>query len=207
MTTLVMCGILLFGVISYRFLPVSDLPNVDYPTIQVQATLPGASPGTMASAIATPLERQFTTIAGIDSMSSVSALGLTQITIQFSLSRSIDAAAQDVQAAIGKASKQLPPNMPTPPTYNKVNPADQPVLFMALTSDTLPLSTVDEYGETLLAQRISMVSGVAQVFVYGAQTYAVHVQLDPKALASITMLCSDHANIVKLSAAAITKAD
>src|SRR2546423_5615868 len=184
MTTLVMSGLLLFGVISYRFLPVSDLPNVDYPTIQVQALLPGASPETMASAVATPLERQFTTIAGIDSMSSVSALGLTQITIQFALSRNIDAAAQDIQAAIGKAAKQLPPNMPTPPTYNKVNPADQPILFMALTSDTLPLSTVDDYGETLLAQRISMVNGVAQVFVYGAQTYAVHVQLDPNALAS-----------------------
>jgi HAE1 family hydrophobic/amphiphilic exporter-1 len=184
MTTLVMSGILLFGLISYRYLAVSDLPNVDYPTILVQANLPGASPETMASAVATPLERQFTTIAGIDSMSSVSALGVSQITIQFSLSRNIDAAAQDVQAAIGKASRQLPPGMPTPPTYNKVNPADQPVLFMALTSDTLPLSTVDDYGETLLAQRISMVDGVAQVFVYGAQTYAVHVQLDPNALAS-----------------------
>src|SRR5262245_52253503 len=184
MTTLVMSGILLFGMISYRYLAVSDLPSVDYPTILVQATLPGASPETMASAVATPLERQFTTIAGIDSMSSVSALGLTQITVQFALSRNIDAAAQDIQAAIGKASRQLPPNMPTPPTYNKVNPADQPILFMALTSDTLPLSTVDDYGETLLAQRISMVNGVAQVFVYGAQTYAVHVQLDPNALAS-----------------------
>ena len=184
MTTLVMSGILLFGLISYRYLAVSDLPNVDYPTILVQANLPGASPETMASAVATPLERQFTTIAGIDSMSSVSALGVSQITIQFSLSRNIDGAAQDVQAAIGKAAKQLPPGMPTPPTYNKVNPADQPVLFMALTSDTLPLSTVDDYGETLLAQRISMVDGVAQVFVYGAQTYAVHVQLDPNALAS-----------------------
>ena len=184
MTTLVMAGILLFGVLSYRFLPVSDLPNVDYPTIMVQANLPGASPETMASAVATPLERQFTTIAGVDSMSSVSALGLTQITIQFSLSRSIDAAGQDVQAAIAKAGKQLPPNMPTPPTYNKVNPADQPILFMALTSDTLPLSIVDDYGETLLAQRISMVNGVAQVFVYGAQTFAVHVQLDPDAMAS-----------------------
>jgi len=184
MTTLVMSGILLFGLISYRFLAVSDLPNVDYPTILVQANLPGASPETMASAVATPLERQFTTIAGVDSMSSVSALGLTQITIQFSLSRNIDAAAQDVQAAIGKAARQLPPGMPTPPTYNKINPADQPILFMALTSDTLPLSTVDDYGETLLAQRISMVNGVAQVFVYGAQTYAVHVQLDPNKLAS-----------------------
>ena len=170
MTTLVMSGILLFGLLSYRFLPVSDLPSVDYPTILVQASLSGASPETMASAVATPLERQFTTIAGVDSMSSVSALGLTQITIQFTLSRNIDAAAQDIQAAIGKAARQLPPNMPTPPTYNKVNPADQPILFMALTSDTLPLSTVDDYGETILAQRISMVDGVAQVFVYGAQT-------------------------------------
>src|SRR5205809_6040642 len=184
MTTLVMSGILLFGLISYRYLAVSDLPNVDYPTILVQANLPGASPETMASAVATPLERQFTTIAGIDSMSSVSALGLTQITIQFSLSRNIDAAGQDVQAAIGKAARQLPAGMPTPPTYNKVNPADQAILYMALTSDSLPLSTVDDYGETLLAQRISMVNGVAQVFVYGAQTYAVHVQLDPNALAA-----------------------
>src|SRR5205823_7850445 len=169
MTTLVMSGILLFGLISYRYLPVSDLPNVDYPTILVQASLSGASPETMASAVATPLERQFTTIAGVDSMSSVSALGLTQITIQFTLGRNIDAAAQDIQAAIGKAAKQLPPNLPTPPTYNKVNPADQPILFMALTSDALPLSTVDDYGQTLMAQRISMVDGVAQVFLYGSQ--------------------------------------
>src|SRR5207253_5184153 len=150
----------------------------------VSASLPGASPSTMASSVATPLEKQFSTIAGIDSMSSVSALGSSQITIQFSLSRDIDAAAQDVQAAISKASRQLPPNMPTPPTYNKVNPADQPILYMALTSDTLPLSTVDEYAETLMAQRISMVSGVAQVSVFGAQAYAVRVQLDPNALAS-----------------------
>src|SRR5437660_5738432 len=134
MTTLVMAGILLFGVISYRYLPVSDLPNVDYPTIQVQATLPGASPETMASAVATPLERQFSTIAGLDSMSSVSALGLTQVTIQFALSRSIDAAAQDVQAAISRAARQLPPNMPSPPTYFKVNPADAPILYLPLTS-------------------------------------------------------------------------
>jgi HAE1 family hydrophobic/amphiphilic exporter-1 len=184
MTTLVMSGILLFGIVSYRYLPVSDLPNVDYPTIQVSASLPGASPETMASAVATPLERQFSTIAGIDSMSSVSAQGLTQVTIQFALSRNIDAAAQDVQSAISKASRQLPPGMPTPPTFNKVNPADQPILFMALQSDTLPLSAVDEYAQTLLAQRISMVDGVAQVSVFGAQTYAVRVQLDPSALAS-----------------------
>ena len=184
MTTLIMSGILLFGIASYRYLPVSDLPNVDYPTIQVSAGLPGASPETIASAVATPLERQLSTIAGIDSMSSVSAQGLSQITIQFSLSRTLDAAAQDVQSAISKASRQLPPGMPTPPTFNKVNPADQPILFVALTSDTLPLSTVDEYAQTLMAQRISMVNGVAQVSVFGAQTYAVRVQLDPSALAS-----------------------
>src|SRR3989454_530373 len=184
MTTLVMSGILLFGVISYRFLPVSDLPSVDYPTILVQANLPGASPETMASSVATPLERQFSTIAGIDSMTSVSALGISQITIQFALERNIDAAAQDVQAAIAKAARQLPPNMPTPPTYSKVNPADQPILYLALTSPTLPLSTVDEYGETMMAQRISMVSGVAQVSVFGSQQYAVRVQLDPNKLAA-----------------------
>src|SRR6058998_1169414 len=184
MTTLVMAAILLFGVIAYRTLPVSDLPPVDFPTISVSASLPGASPETMASSVATPLERQFSTIAGIDSMSSVSAQGLTQITIQFSLARDIDAAAQDVQAAIAKAARQLPPGMPTPPTYNKVNPADSPILFMALTSPTLPLSTVDEYAETMMAQRISMVNGVAQVSVFGAQQYAVRVQLDPNKLAS-----------------------
>lgn len=184
MTTLVMFGIVLFGVISYRSLPVSDLPSVDYPTINVSASLPGASPSTMASAVATPLEKQFSTIAGIDSMSSVSALGISQITIQFSLSRDIDAAAQDVQAAISKASRQLPPNMPNPPNYSKVNPADSPVLFLAFSSATLPLSTVDEYGETLMAQRISMISGVAQVNVYGSQQYAVRVQVDPNKLAA-----------------------
>src|ERR1041385_3055545 len=170
MTTLVMLGIVLFGVAGYRKLPVSDLPNVDYPTIQVSANLPGASPETMAAAVATPLEKQFSTIAGIDSMTSASALGSTRITIQFSLDRDIDAAAQDVQSAISKASRQLPPGMPTPPTFNKVNPADSPIMYLALTSPTLPLSTVDEYAQTLLAQRISMVNGVAQVSVFGAQT-------------------------------------
>ena len=184
MTTLVMAAILLFGIVGYRSLPVSDLPSVDYPTINVSASLPGASPSTMASSVATPLEKQFSTIAGIDSMSSVSSLGNSQITIQFSLSRDIDAAAQDVQAAIAKASRQLPPNMPTPPTYSKVNPADSPVLFLAFSSATLPLSTVDEYGETLMAQRISMVNGVAQVNVFGSQQYAVRVQLDPGKLAA-----------------------
>jgi HAE1 family hydrophobic/amphiphilic exporter-1 len=184
MTTLVMSGILLFGLIGYRELPVSDLPSVDYPTINVSASLSGASPETMASAVATPLEKQFSTIAGVDSMSSVSAQGTVQITIQFSLDRDIDAAAQDVQAAIAKASRQLPPNMPTPPTYSKVNPADSPILFLAMSSPTLPLSKVDDYAENLLAERISMVDGVAQVNVYGSQQYAVRIQVDPNKLAA-----------------------
>ncbi len=184
MTTLVMLAILLFGVMGYRLLPVSDLPNVDFPTILVSASLPGASPDTMASAVATPLERQFSTIAGLDSMTSTSGLGSTQITLQFNLSRNIDGAAQDVQAMIAKAAKQLPSDMPTPPSYQKVNPADQPVIYLALSSPTLPLSAVNEYADTLMAQRISMVSGVAQVMIYGSQKFAVRAQLDPKALAS-----------------------
>ena len=183
-TTLVMLGILLFGLVGYRLLPVSDLPSVDYPTINVSASLPGASPETMASAVATPLEKQFSTIPGVDSMSSVSAQGNAQITLQFTLDRDIDAAAADVQAAIAKAARQLPPNMPTPPTYNKVNPADAPVLFLAMSSPTLPLSAVDNYAENLLAQRISMINGVAQVSVYGSQQYAVRIQVDPTKLAA-----------------------
>jgi len=184
MTTLVMLAILVFGIAAYRLLPVSDLPNVDFPTIQVSAGLPGASPETMASAVATPLERQFSTIAGLDSMTSASALGNTRITLQFNLSRDIDAAGQDVQAMIAKAAKQLPQNMPAPPTYTKVNPADQPVLYLALSSPTLPISTVYEYADTFIAQRISMISGVAQVQVFGSQKFAVRVQLDPRALAN-----------------------
>jgi HAE1 family hydrophobic/amphiphilic exporter-1 len=184
MTTLVMSGILLSGLIGYRLLPVSDLPSVDYPTIQVSAGLPGANPETMASSVATPLEKQFSIIAGVDSMSSVSTLGSVQITIQFTLDRNIDAAAQDVQAAIARAARQLPPNMPSPPTYQKVNPADAPILYLALSSPTLPLSTVDDYAETMLAQRISMITGVAQVSVFGSQQYAVRVQVDPNKLAA-----------------------
>jgi len=167
----------------YRLLPVSDLPNVDFPTILVSATLPGATPDTMASAVALPLEKQFSTIAGVDNMTSVSAQGASSITLQFALDRNIDAAAQDVQSMISKAARDLPQNMPAPPSYQKVNPADQPILYLALDSPTLRLSDVDEYAETLMAQRISMVSGVAQVQVYGSQKYAVHVQLDPRALA------------------------
>ncbi|HEX9303430.1 MAG TPA: efflux RND transporter permease subunit [Thermoanaerobaculia bacterium] len=184
MTTLVMLGILLFGIMGYRLLPVSDLPNVDFPTIQVSASLPGASPETMASAVATPLEKQFTTIAGLDSMNSSSIQGITQITLQFNLSRDLDSAAQDVQAAIAVANRQLPPEMPSPPSYQKVNPADSPILYLALTSPSLPLYKLDEYGQTMMAQRISTISGVAQVIVYGSQKYAVRIQLDPRQLAT-----------------------
>ncbi|MBR0345470.1 MAG: efflux RND transporter permease subunit, partial [Rudaea sp.] len=184
MTTLVMIGILVFGIVSYRLLPVSDLPNVDFPTIQVTATLPGASPETMGSAVAMPLEKQFSTIPAIDSMTSVSGIGQTQITLQFTLDRNIDAAALDVQSAISAASRQLPPTMTTPPTFRKVNPADAPVFFVGMTSKTLPLSKVDEYAESLLAQRLSMVDGVALVNVYGSQKYAVRIDLDPGAMAT-----------------------
>ena len=184
MTTLLMLSILLFGITAYRHLPVSDLPNVDYPTLWVMASLPGASPETMASAVATPLERQFSTISGLDSMSSASTLGNTSITLQFDLSKDIDVAAQDVQSAISTAARYLPDGMPTPPYYRKVNPADQPILYLALMSPTLPLYELNEYGQTMMAQRISMVSGVAQVMVYGSQKYAVRIQLDPWALAN-----------------------
>jgi hydrophobic/amphiphilic exporter-1 (mainly G- bacteria), HAE1 family len=183
MTTLISLAIIIFGLFAYRTLPVSDLPNVDYPTILVTANLPGASPETMASSIATPLERQFSTIAGLDQMTSTSIQGITNISLQFSLSRNIDAAAQDVQAAIAAAQSLMPLGMPSPPSYQKVNPADKPVLYLGLSSSTLPLSQVDEYAETYLAERISMVSGVAQVAVYGSQKYAVRVEVDPRALA------------------------
>ena len=184
MTTLLMLAILLFGIMAYRRLPVSDIPNVDRPTISVSASLPGASPETMAAAVATPLEKQFSTIAGIDTMNSTSNLGSTQITLEFSLSRDIDAAAQDVQSAIARAARRLPDDMPSPPSYRKVNPGDMPILMFALTSSTLPLSTLDEYGQTNIAQRISMVEGVAQVQVFGSQKYAVRAQVDPHELAA-----------------------
>jgi len=183
-TTLIVMAMLIFGILGYRVLPVSDLPSIDFPTIQVQASLPGGGPETMAAAVATPLEKQFSTIAGVDSISSVNAQGSTNITLQFSLDRDIDAAAQDVQSMIAKTQRQLPPDMPAPPSYQKVNPADAPVLYLALSSETLPLSQVDEYAETLIAQRLSTVTGVAQVSVFGAQKYAVRVDVDPRELAS-----------------------
>jgi hydrophobe/amphiphile efflux-1 (HAE1) family protein len=183
-TTLIMAGILGFGLLSYFSLPVSNLPAVEYPTIQVQASLPGANPDVMASSVATPLEAQFATIAGIDSMSSSSSLGSSSITLQFDLSRNIDAAAQDVQAAISRAQGSLPTNMPSPPSYSKVNPAEQPIMFIAVSSKTMPLAQLDQYAESMMGRRLSMVSGVARVQVFGSQKYAVRAQADPAKLAA-----------------------
>jgi HAE1 family hydrophobic/amphiphilic exporter-1 len=183
-TTLVMLAILVFGIVAYQSLPVSDLPTIDSPTISVNATLPGANADTMAAAVALPLEKRFSTIAGVDSMTSNNVLGRTSITLQFSLDRNIDGAAQDVQAAITQAGRQLPANMPAPPSFYKVNPADQPVLYLALTSSTLPISKVDYYAENLVAQSLSTVNGVAQVGVYGQSKYAVRAQMDPQAMST-----------------------
>jgi HAE1 family hydrophobic/amphiphilic exporter-1 len=183
-TTLLVLSILIFGVMGYRLLPVSDLPTVDFPTIQVNANLTGASPETMAASVATPLEKQFSTIAGVSSISSSNSQGSTSITLQFDLSRSIDAAAQDVQSMISRAQRSLPPGLPTPPSLQKVNPADSPVLYLTLSSSTLPLSQLDRYAQNMLAQRLSMVTGVAQVNVYGSQKFAVRVDADPLQLAS-----------------------
>ena len=184
MTTLLMAAFLIFGLIGYRALPVAELPSVDFPTIAVTAQLPGASPETMAAAVATPLEGQFSTIAGVDSMTSTSALGNTTITLQFALDRNIDAAAQDVQTAIAGALRKLPQDMPSPPTFRKVNPADFPVFYIAMRSPVLPLSVVYEFAETKLAQRLSTIPGVAQVNVFGQQKYAVRIQADPDQLAA-----------------------
>src|SRR5713226_593508 len=181
-TSLLMVGIALFGVISYRALPVSDLPQVDYPTLNVNAGLPGGDPGTMASSVASPLERQFTTIAGLDSMTSRSGSGSTNITLQFDLNRDIDSATVDVQTAIAAVMPLLPAGMPAPPSFRKNNPADEPIITINVTSDTLPMSLLDDYAETMIAPRISMVSGVSQVQVMGASKYAVRVQLDPEKL-------------------------
>jgi HAE1 family hydrophobic/amphiphilic exporter-1 len=179
-----MAAIALFGLVAYRSLPVSDLPNVDFPTLLVTATLPGASPETMGASVATPLENQFSNIAGLESMTSVNSLGSTQVTLEFDLNRSLDGAAVDVQGAISQAARLLPQGMPTPPTFTKVNPADQPILYLVITSSTMPPWTLDEYAETRIAQRISTVNGVAQVQVLGGQKYAMHAQVDPHALAA-----------------------
>ncbi|HEY1337742.1 MAG TPA: efflux RND transporter permease subunit, partial [Bryobacteraceae bacterium] len=199
MTALVALAILIFGTIAFRALPVAALPSVDYPTINVMAAVPGANPETMASSVATPLEREFSTIAGVTSMNSTNSLGLTSITVQFDLDRKIDAAAQDIQAAIARAGGRLPTSMPRPPSYQKVNPAEQPILYMSLSSATLPMYTVNEYADTLLAQRISMVSGVSRVQVFGAQKYAVRVQVDPDQLAAHKIGVDEVRNAVSLN--------
>src|SRR3954465_6228795 len=183
-TTLIMLGVLVFGVMAYRLLPVSDLPTVDFRATRGSAPLPAPSRETLASAVALPLEKQFATIAGVTSINSTSQQGSTSITLQFDLNRNIDAAAQDVQAMIAKAAKQLPPQMPAPPSYQKVNPGDDPVLFLVLRSSTLPLSAVNEYAESTIAQRISTVSGVAQVTIVAPARFAVRVDLDPRKLSA-----------------------
>ena len=184
MTTLVTIGILIFGWMSYQTLPISYLPNVDYPTIQVTASRSGASPENMSASVSRPLEKQFSSIAGLDTLSSTSTLGKTQLTLQFNLSRNIDDAAQDVEAAIQASSGQIPNDLPNPPTYSKVNPADQPILYLYLKSPTLQLSEVDRYAQSYIAQKLSTISGVAQVQLYGSQKYATRIQIDPQQLAS-----------------------
>src|SRR6266446_5547006 len=181
-TSLIMLGIGVFGVVAYRVLPVSDLPNVDFPTLNVGAGLPGGDPGTMASAVASPLERQFTTIAGVDEMTSSSSTGSTNVTLQFDLDRDIDSAAVDVQTAIAAVMPLLPAGMPSAPSFRKNNPNDEPIVTINLTSDTLPLPVLDDYAENMIAPRLSMVSGVSQVQVQGAAKYAVRVQIDPEKL-------------------------
>ncbi|MEA3066663.1 MAG: hypothetical protein QOK41_70, partial [Sphingomonadales bacterium] len=183
MTTLLTSAILLVGMVGYAFLPVAALPQVDFPTISVSTSLPGASPSTMAASIATPLEREFSSIAGVDSITSVSGLGIGRITVQFNLNRNIDAAAQDIQAAIANASRKLPAEMTTPPSYRKVNPGSAAVLQLTLTSESLPLSTLNEYAEIKIGQRLSTLDGVAQITIFGPQKYAVRVQVDPDLLA------------------------
>jgi HAE1 family hydrophobic/amphiphilic exporter-1 len=196
MTSLLMVTFVMVGLFGYRLLPVAALPSVDFPTIQVSASLPGASPETMASAVATPLEKQFATIAGIDSMTSTNTQGSTRITLQFDLNRDIDGAALDVQSALSAAARRLPTEMTDPPSFRKVNPADQPILFLALTSKTLPLSAVDEYAESYIAQRLSTIDGVAQVLVFGAQKFAIRIQVDPNRLASMGVGFDDIENAV-----------
>jgi len=189
-------SLIVFGVFAYRLLPVAALPAVDFPTIQIIAQLPGASPETMAASVASPIERQLSTISGISSMNSSSSLGITQITIQFDLGRNIDGAALDVQTALATAARLLPVEMTTPPIFRKVNPGDFPVLYVSLRSDTVPLSTVDDYAETVLAPQISQLPGIAQVLVYGAQKFAVRVQVNPTEAAARNISLDDVRNVV-----------
>ena len=198
MTALVMMGILLFGIQGYRALPVSDLPNIDFPTLQVRSNLPGASPETMASSVAAPLERQFSTIAGLDNMTSASSRGSTSITLQFTLDRKIDGAAQDVQNAISAAIRKLPPNLPAPPSIQKVNPTDQPIIQLSMSSASLPVTQVDEYAETVVGPAISTINGVAAVNISGQAKYAVRVQINPTQLFNRHMALEDVQNALNL---------
>src|SRR5213080_1625854 len=196
LTTLITASIIVLGVFAYRLLAVAALPAVDFPTISIQGVLPGASAETMAASVAAPIERQLSTIAGISSLTSSSSLGITSITIQFDLNRSIDGAALDVQTALTVAARKLPIEMTVPPSFRKVNPADFPILYMNLNSPTLPLSAVDEYAETTLAQQISQLPGVAQVLIYGAQKFAVRVQVDPVAAAARGLSLEDVRSVI-----------
>src|SRR4249920_2992034 len=196
LTTLITAAIIVLGIFAYRLLSVAALPAVDFPTISITATLPGASAETMAASVAAPIERQLSTIAGITSLTSSSSLGITSITIQFDLNRNIDGAALDVQTALSVAQRRLPVEMTTPPSFRKVNPGDFPILYISLNSPTLPLSAVNEYGEITLAQQISQLPGVAQVLIYGAQRFAVRVQVDPVAAASRNISLDDIRTVV-----------
>ena len=196
LTTLMTASLIVFGAFAYRLLPVAALPAVDFPTIQITATLPGASPETMAASVASPIERQLSTIAGISSMNSSSSLGQSQITVQFDLGRNIDGASLDVQTALATAARRLPVEMTTPPFFRKVNPGDFPVLYVSMRSDTMPLSAIDDYAETVLAPQISQLPGIAQVLVYGAQKFAVRVQVDPVAAAARNIALDDIRNVV-----------
>src|SRR5579871_3771965 len=195
-TSLLMMGILLLGVVAYPMLPVAPLPQVDFPTVQVSAKLPGASPETMASSVAQPLEYQFAAIPGVSQLTSSSVLGATQITVQFQLNRNIDAAAQDIQSAIDAAGGQLPKNLPSPPSYKKVNPADSPILVMSVHSDVLPLTVVDDYAENILSQQISRIPGISQVSIGGQQKPAIRVQIDPTKLAALGLQMEDVASVI-----------
>src|SRR5437868_3765486 len=196
LTTLITASFIVFGAFAYRLLPVAALPAVDFPTIEITATLPGASAETMAASVASPIERQLSTISGISSMTSTSSLGSSRITIQFDLNRNIDGAALDVQTALTVAARRLPVEMTTPPFFRKVNPGDFPVLYFSLNSDTLPLSAVNDYGELVLAQQISQLPGIAQVLIYGAQRFAVRVQVDPVAAAARNISLDDVRNVI-----------
>lgn len=195
-TSLLMGGILLLGLVAYPMLPVAPLPQVDFPTILVTTQLPGASPETIASAVTTPLEYQFAGISGVNQMTSTSVFGSSQITLQFDLSRNIDGAAQDVQSAIDASGGQLPKNLPSPPTYRKVNPADSSIVIYSVHSDVLPLTQVDDYAETVIAQRLSQIPGVAQVNIGGQQKPAVRVQVDPAKIAALGIQLADIANVI-----------